>query len=406
MLHTEIGSPYANSYLTLAKADDVMPLHDRSWSRRPLSEKEFLLRASASDIDRIPFLGTKLFYGQGMQFPRKGNVIVEAYTITSGFSYVEGTYTEEKTVTSDEDVSYTRQSTQDTVTFLFTNEGFLAASPGDRDIILSGPVTNSAEWTLRITLSETMVAEAGTVRRVWKVTSVDVVDIFNTSSPQEIPEILPDFEMAPAGMFTIRAVNGSPINVPSEVMTATGVLRTHTVTEVSGRLPTKLSNSALIFTDRTDILPTFCLGGAVHAIEPAERVYANVIGHDISTGTLTLDREIPTYLAGDKFTYIDPLPEALYTAQIEQLKVRTGSVMSDPFAGTGIKSIKVGDTSRTYGDTPGAPGQTVIGIAGRLGVSVRTIILLGKYSLYGKTAIGWQQRLEDVLETSTTSTAG
>ena len=102
--------------------------------------------------------------------------------------------------------------------------------------------------------------------------------------------------------------------------------------------------------------------------------------------------------------YIDPLLPEVIDAQLTQMKVRVGAVTSDPYAGLGIASIKVGDTSRTYTD-PSSSMQTLISIAGRLGISPQTLVAIGKFTTYNKMSIGWQKDIDDALETSTDATS-
>ena len=421
MLVTAVGSPAANSYVSVEKADSVMPLFDPDWLSRPEKEKEFLLRSSASDIERVPFLGVQMFFGQAMQFPRKGDVLVNSHTITSGFSYVDEEFTSEKVTAVVEDVSYSRQQTRDSVTFLFTSDEFLQGVQGEREVTLEGPVANT-DHTLRLLLREVSrpetyntppvyddfghVVTPGSegVRMVWRwePQSLHTVSPEGTPTAQPIPEVMPAVTLSTSGILTVSAVNGSVIEIPAGVSEATGTTYTKEVITSSGRNPRKIRNDSLVFTDRPDILPTFLQGAGLHVRNGGERIYASVVSHDIATGTVLLDTDIPLDRSDTDFIYIDPVPAALVRAQIEQLKIRVGATMTDPFAGMGLQSIKIGDTSRTYANRDNT-ALALNNIAGRLGIGTSTLILLGKYTTYCKTLIGWQQNIEEALAASLTA---
>lgn len=424
MLVTTLGCPKANSYVSLERADDVMPLYDPSWPSRSAEEKEFIARAAAADIDRVPFLGRKLLLGQSMAWPRISDALVSTYTLKSGFERVQETVETTVDQPSHYNASFTRQHTSDTVSFLFDDPEFLAAPLGSRSIELLWTDTNGLTHVSVLTerdVTETKVTpevkdEFGTVlqpggtqlvhTRVWNVTSRYVSYPDGKSANEDIPKLQPDFTFSEMGVLTAIAVNGSDVNIFVEYAQAVSAVHhfvTQTVTRVS---PNKLRNGGLIYADRTDMLPTFCLGAAVHCMCQGERIYGNVIAHNSHTGVVTLDVNIPESWNDQTITYLyidPPLPEII-DAQLTQMKVRVGAIASDPYAGLGISGIKVGDSSRTYTD-PSSSMQTIISIAGRLGIAPQTLIALGKFTTYNKVSIGWQKDFDDALEATTDSTS-
>lgn len=74
-LNTDIGSPYADSMVTVAEADAIVAKYypsDTVWEGLTTAEKEILLRESADDMSDLFMLrGYKSFRGQAMPFPRK-----------------------------------------------------------------------------------------------------------------------------------------------------------------------------------------------------------------------------------------------------------------------------------------------------------------------------------------------
>ena len=423
MLVTTLGCPKANSYVSLERADDVMPLYDPSWSSRSAEEKEFIMRSAAADVDRVPFLGRKLLLGQSMAWPRTSDALVNRYVLKSGFERVQETVETTVDAPASYDATFSRQVTSDTVSFLLNDPEFMAAPLGSRNIELrhvNAQGTHVSVLTER-DVTETKVTpevkdEFGNViqpggtalvhTRIWNVTSRYLTYPDGKSANLDAPALQPDFTFSDSGVLTAIAVNGSDVNIFTEYAQAIGITHhsvTSTVTRVS---PNKLRNGSLIYADRADMLPTYCLGAAVHCMCQGERIYGNVIAHNPYTGILTMDVSIPEAWNDENisYMYIDPLLPEVIDAQLTQMKVRVGAVTSDPYAGLGIASIKVGDTSRTYTD-PSSSMQTLISIAGRLGISPQTLIAIGKFTTYNKMSIGWQRDIDDALETSTDATS-
>ena len=424
MLVTTLGCPKANSYVSLERADDVMPLYDPSWPSRSAEEKEFIVRASAADIDRVPFLGRKLLLGQSMAWPRVSDALVTTYTLKSGFERVQETVETTVDQPTYYDATFSRQVTSDTVSFLFDDPEFMAAPIGNRNIELLYTDANGRTHVSVLTerdVTETKVTpevkdEFGNVvqaggtalvhNRIWNVTSRYVVYPDGKSANADAPALQPDFTFSNLGVLTAIAVNGSDVNIFVEYAQARSVVHRSVTSTVTRTAPNKLLNAGLVYSGRVDMLPTFCLGAAVHCMHKGERIYGNVIAHNSYTGVVTLDVDIPTSWesADIAYLYIDPpLPEIL-DAQLIQMKVRVGAIASDPYAGLGISGIKVGDTSRTYSD-PSATMQTIISIAGRLGIAPQTLITLGKFTTYNKVSIGWQKNFDDALDATLDSTS-
>ena len=136
MLVTTLGCPKANSYVSLERADDVMPLYDPSWSSRSAEEKEFIMRSAAADVDRVPFLGRKLLLGQSMAWPRTSDALVNRYVLKSGFERVQETVETTVDAPTSYDATFSRQVTSDTVSFLLNDPEFMAAPLGSRNIEL------------------------------------------------------------------------------------------------------------------------------------------------------------------------------------------------------------------------------------------------------------------------------
>lgn len=165
--------------------------------------------------------------------------------------------------------------------------------------------------------------------------------------------------------------------------------------EVTTVVPNQLQIADLNFSDRTDFLPDFAVGGGVHVYSGGNRQYYNVIAHDVSTGIVTLDDDLPDW-DGMQYYYIDPYPADIVKAAQEMLFKYAGVYPTDPYAGLGLSKITIGDTSRTYGSVQ--YGQmSVKNIADRFGVTEKVISILGKYLVYGKMEIAFQSRLEDAL---------
>ena len=165
--------------------------------------------------------------------------------------------------------------------------------------------------------------------------------------------------------------------------------------EVTTVVPNQLQIADLNFSDRTDFLPDFAVGGGVHVYSGGNRQYYNVIAHDVSTGIVTLDDDLPDW-DGMQYYYIDPYPADIVKAAQEMLFKYAGVYPTDPYAGLGLSKITIGDTSRTYGSVQ--YGQmSVKNIADRFGVTEKVISILGKYLVYGKMEIAFQSRLEEAV---------
>lgn len=415
-LCTVLGSPKANSYLTLAEADDFMPLHDPNWLNRNDTEKIILIRRAAADVDKVPCLGTKLSFGQSLEWPRKGDVLVESLTYDAGFS---------RSMITTEVVAYDDHVTGATTTRVdgANYAEYLLIHPEWQ----ASPDVRRSVMVIQQRIGDAYLREFIAREKKFKYTAPAQVDEFgNVISPptvgetwrfvwDEYREHMPGSDPVPMTMpaemptlqfdyntytFRMIAVPGAGFDPTSTDYTVNAVYQTETTEVKEIPDPSHVICSELAVADRTDILPDYFKGAALHVINGSERRYYNVLSCDVTTGELTLDGEIPAEWAEASlsFIYIDPLHDAIKEAQKVQLRARssTGDIAVDPFAGMGLASIKIGDTSRSYA-TSGGSFSAMSTIAGRLGVNVLTLTILGKYSVYGKVSIGWQQRIEDTL---------
>ena len=417
-LCTILGSPKANSYLTMEEADELMPLYDPDWNDRSEEQKIFMLIASANDIDKIPLLGTQMFFGQRRQWPRIRDVLVESYTLDSGFERAVVTDTIVQEVPHRESMLNTLKTEADYAEISVISPTWNPTRE-NAHVAVQGKLPDGTGFIFTLTLQPYLhitpeikdefgeiihpAIEEQRLKAVWTkfLKSEPDSDVFiEFPMPEPMPDVSWDAE---TNTFRIYALNGAYFDPTTDITDVYSEYTTTETTEVERQNVSEISNPALIITDRTDILPEYFAGGALHVIHGGKRDYHKVVSCDIETGTLKVEGEIYVPASEEEevtYLYIDPIRQEVKDAQFIQLRARAGDtgVAVDPYAGMGLGSIVIGDTKRTYA-TGSASYSALTGIANRIGVNVQTLVIMGKYSVYGKLSIGWQQRIEDAIET-------
>lgn len=418
------GCPKANSYLELEEADELMPLYDPDWSKRSEEEKAILLITSANDIDRVPLLGSQMFFGQRLQWPRIRDVLVESYTLAEGFERDIVTDTITKDVVHQESMDGTLKIGQDYAEFSIIDPRWQPF--GDNaQVVVRGVLPDETEFAATLALQPYLhitpeikdefgvvihpAVEEQRLKAVWTKL------YHGTKYDRPLPEVpipsdrMPDVHWdEETNTFHIYALNGGFFDPTTDIV---GVVSEYTTSEeetVERENVSGITNPAFVSPNRQDLLPEYFYGGALHVIHSGKRDYHKVLSCNMETGTLAVTGELYTPASEEEvvtYLYIDPLRKEVKDAQLVQLRVRAGdpTMVTDPFAGLGLGSIQIGDTKRTYA-TGGTSYSALADIANRLGVHVQTMVILGKFSIYGKVSMGWQQRIEDALETPLTTT--
>lgn len=409
------GHPKANSYISLESANDIMPLYDQKWNCRSDDEKIVLLRKSAMSLNALPFLGVPMFRRQPLAFPRIYDALVLSATSTG--SVVPVTKTELVPVKHifNPDVSHLKNTDEADVISWNVSEytGFTSLQAGQvREVHVFNHV-DPDDLTTQECEYVAMVKDDGSCLWIGYYLIEPGGKKTKVKLPAESPA--PRYDQL-TGVFSITAYrdpNPAPIT-PGTGDNETGVdMRVESGPELKGfdkcflyytavtederttAVPNQLRIADLNFSDRTDFLPDFAVGGAVHVYSGGNRKYYSIIAHDVSTGVVTLDADLPDWDAM-QYYYIDPYPADIVKAAQEMLFKYAGVYPTDPYAGLGLSKITIGDTSRTYGSAQ--YGQMSIkNIADRFGVTEKVISILGKYLVYGKMEIAFQRRLEDAL---------
>lgn len=409
------GHPKANSYISLESANDIMPLYDQKWNCRSDDEKIVLLRKSAMSLNTLPFLGVPMFRRQPLAFPRIYDALVLSATSTG--SVVPVTKTELVPVKHifNPDVSHLKNTDEADVISWNVSEytGFTSLQAGQvREVHVFNHV-DPDDLTTQECEYVAMVKDDGSCLWIGYYLIEPGGKKTKVKLPAESPA--PRYDQL-TGVFSITAYrdpNPAPIT-PGTGDNETGVdMRVESGPELKGfdkcflhytavtederttAVPNQLRIADLNFSDRTDFLPDFAVGGAVHVYSGGNRKYYSIIAHDVSTGVVTLDADLPDWDAM-QYYYIDPYPADIVKAAQEMLFKYAGVYPTDPYAGLGLSKITIGDTSRTYGSAQ--YGQMSIkNIADRFGVTEKVISILGKYLVYGKMEIAFQRRLEDAL---------
>lgn len=409
------GHPKANSYISLESANDIMPLYDQKWNCRSDDEKIVLLRKSAMSLNTLPFLGVPMFRRQPLAFPRIYDALVLSATSTG--SVVPVTKTELVPVKHifNPDVSHLKNTDEADVISWNVSEytGFTSLQAGQvREVHVFNHV-DPDDLTTQECEYVAMVKDDGSCLWIGYYLIEPGGKKTKVKLPAESPT--PRYDQM-TGVFSITAYrdpNPAPITpgtddnemgVDMRVESGPGLkgfdkcfLYYTAVTEDERTtvVPNQLRIADLNFSDRTDFLPDFAVGGAVHVYSGGNRKYYSIIAHDVSTGVVTLDADLPDWDAM-QYYYIDPYPADIVKAAQEMLFKYAGVYPTDPYAGLGLSKITIGDTSRTYGSAQ--YGQMSIkNIADRFGVTEKVISILGKYLVYGKMEIAFQRRLEDAL---------
>ena len=390
-----VAHPKANSFLSLDEASAFMQMHDPDWITRTVREQENLLLISAGDTCRIPYLGTTWFMNQNLAFPRRGAELVTHYVVTEGISRVEETiYTPEMVETPAELTG--REE--------FTNPTPLPGVLADFVVftVPAGYVVEDAD-SLRTLIFESALKEdedgefyllysiLETSPGVWGEVNIERLAV-DATEPTPLVETATASVKITGNRLEVRFPDTEGALTPSEFVI--GEISRKILTDVpsSKIVPNKVRVSALVLTERDDVYPDFAVGGSVHAYVGGDRAYFDIIAHDISTGDVTLDADLPDW-EGMSFAYFDPHFPEVKEAQKIQLMVRACVYDEDPYAGTDIVGVKIGDTTRTYGG-PKYGKVTLAQLATRNKVAEQVMVLLGKFSVYGKYGVISQEQYE------------
>lgn len=333
MINCCVASPYADSFLSMAEADRLMLMRDPRWSTRTDNEKENAMRIAAYDLGRLRFVGQPLYRTQGLAFPRTSDVLVAQANLT------------DLTAVSTAPQNVTAESAID--------DGMGTISLHFAEALIPGEATRACTLSVSVDGVPNMYYDT------------DGTGVF--------------------GPCTVDYANGDVTFPGSAVdpstITASWVQATQSTTRT-------LTHTDLVY-NTAAYLPDHLAGGSVHVVVGGSRVYGNIVAHNIAEGTVTLDVDIPVEF--DSAVLHPPVKQEIKEAQLVQmckvLRVPTGA---DPLAGTGLVSIKIGDTERKYA-TDQYGMQTLKAIANRNNVAEQVLVLIGYMTVYGKITLVTQE---------------
>lgn len=279
-----VADPKANSYITLETALDELQNFPDILETMTVQEIAQNVILSASNIDSLRYLGTKLYSTQSRAFPRKGDCVVRQKSY-SGFYFLETTKVK-------------------------------MSLPTERPLTLyevSLPVVpRYAPATITLTTSGGGIQHPANLDLIWGVTP-DVVSykadtLTITLDGNVAPDLEIEVEYLSTGSFKFRSAVFDPLKT----------------------------------------LPNHLAGGSVHVVyADGTRSYHDVIEHNIVTGDVTCTGIIKNLGILDCILH-PPVFDSLIVAQKLQLFKRLELLEFDPFIGSGVLKIKIDDTERQY----------------------------------------------------------
>lgn len=326
-----VAHPKANSYLSLEEANEIFSVYpDIGWGDFSDLEKENILRAVTAKIDTLRYLGSKFFDNQPLEFPRKydvrvvtpvySSIVVSGIEQTSSFSVV-----------SQNDYTYT------------------ISNPGSATFLLPAfPKQNTLSLIIVDTGDVYVDDGAGNLLDVGSGSIVGTVNYQERTITLSSP---PDSDIQAHGDWI---------------------------------LADKLSSQALVF-DVAKFLPDLFKGGSIHIIyNDGSREYFDVIGHNLMTGEVTLSGSYKRYPPTHIILFAPYFPELKKAVELQVLAQLGADIADwDSLENRGIKSIKIGDTARSYsGVMPNTSKNAALAAKYRIHPVVLT--LLARFTIYGK----------------------
>lgn len=365
-INCTVASPKANSFMDAYSINEFMSIHDPLWTNRTPSERYSIAMRGAADLRRLRYIGTQAYTAQNMPFPRVADVFVEQSTLTDA----------------------TRENLS-----------------GDLPLIVRQPVITDTPWESVTVAVLTKIKVLAPVQQddfsyIVKDTyiipaSVTVSFTINGADYSvTIPDTLADY------VTTIENVVSFSYNADTTESRLTVFVDSASAENVTGTYTTPAPNE-LIFPDaifdQASVLPDNLRGGSVHvSYMDGTRTYHTIFSNNIVTGRVTL---IEPMDAKPVYAYIlhQPVFREVIEAQKVQMLVKAGALDNyDPHVGMGIASIKIDTSSRSYMQTQYG-GLNINELAARNKVAPQTMILIGRFTVYGKRGVTWEADMDALI---------
>lgn len=322
------ASPNANSYLTLEEANEKLVIwSDLNWKLKITKEKETLLRLATTYIERLPFVGEKLYKGQSLNLPRK---IARYKPYSVDKDYFDGFSLKGNILKSFEEESFN----------IAKGDGSKKDFEIDLDVF---PIANSINIKTIINSSEFEVTDDGNGKIIHDGNEIGTIS-YDT------------------GLLQIQFPN-PPDTDKDIVLKCNGYYRN------------------IITIDKTfDAFDDFLKYGAIHIDETGNHQCFTIISNSISEKTITFDGKVSKLLDSDcKSKVIYPLNDAK-EAQIIQLLYLQNILTWD--ASSLIRSKRIGDVAVSY-----YRPNKLDRVAAKFNVHPQVIALLAPYLIYGKLEV-------------------
>lgn len=333
-----VGSPNANSYLTREEAN-IRLEHSPKWVALTDEEKDGVCGITASVIDRMPFLGIKLYDNQSREFPRKYHAYASTPTDATGALELSNSMAS---------VAEFSGYDVDTMCASYTFKPLCPILPGS------------------------------SVKAVFTFLNKEPIEVDGAAGAaipvdQNVIKYGKNLYIQPSGdiLLSLTEVNAFKAAKIASIVVSYPQVVADTVKFSSAILPAETT------------LPDVYKYGSVHAVFPdGRRTYHQVTAHNIVTGVVTV--EPPVELTPSQLILHQPTLGALKAAQELLIRVRIKDVAYDPNAGTGVTHIKIDTSSRSYANNTNGTGLREV--AARHRVPEQVMSILGPYLIYGKVA--------------------